>query len=78
MTICIDNSDSKNVNDKSHRNGYTALCRDHQDCYGKHDYDERLEAKEDFYKRIQKRDQWIEKNPGLWEIAKEYQDLVCF
>ena len=31
----------------------------------------------EYEKIIQKRDQWIQKNPDLWEIAKEYQDLVC-
>ena len=45
MTICIDNSDTKNYNDKFRRNGYTALCQDHKFAYGAQSAISKLEIK---------------------------------
>ena len=43
MKICIDNSDTKNFNDETHRNSYTALCQEHQHYYGAYSNTERLD-----------------------------------
>ena len=78
MTICINNGDTKNYNNKWHRNGYRALCQDHKYTYGTKSTRSKLETKEEIHKkRIKKREQWIEKNPNLWEVVQEHQDLVC-
>ena len=49
MTICINNSDTKNNYDKLRRNGYTALCQDHKHKYGTASFESKLEINESIF-----------------------------